>query len=44
MHDACMIYLQGGLVKAGLDVAQIWLDGEETLVNAIDREGIYICT
>ena len=39
MHDACMIYLQGGLVKAGLDVAQIWLDGEETLVNGIDWEG-----
>lgn len=30
---------QGGLVKAGLDVAQIWLDGDETLVNAVDREG-----
>ncbi|XP_068638437.1 carboxyl-terminal-processing peptidase 3, chloroplastic [Aristolochia californica] len=29
----------GGLVKAGLDVAQIWLDGDETLVNAIDRSG-----
>ncbi|XP_073154477.1 carboxyl-terminal-processing peptidase 3, chloroplastic isoform X2 [Henckelia pumila] len=29
----------GGLVKAGLDVAQIWLDGTETLVNTIDREG-----
>ncbi|XVF56088.1 hypothetical protein PTKIN_Ptkin06aG0088800 [Pterospermum kingtungense] len=29
----------GGLVKAGLDVAQIWLDGNETLVNTIDREG-----
>ncbi|XP_052290446.1 carboxyl-terminal-processing peptidase 3, chloroplastic isoform X2 [Citrus sinensis] len=29
----------GGLVKAGLDVAQIWLDGDETLVNAVDREG-----
>ncbi|KAK9289565.1 hypothetical protein L1049_007721 [Liquidambar formosana] len=29
----------GGLVKAGLDVAQIWLDGDETLVNTIDREG-----
>ncbi|BBH07377.1 Ankyrin repeat family protein [Prunus dulcis] len=28
-----------GLVKAGLDVAQIWLDGDETLVNTIDREG-----
>ncbi|URE09438.1 TSPc, partial [Musa troglodytarum] len=23
----------GGLVKAGLDVAQMWLDGDETLVN-----------
>lgn len=30
---------QGGLVKAGLDVAQIWLDGNETLVNTIDRDG-----
>ncbi|PIA53481.1 hypothetical protein AQUCO_00900223v1 [Aquilegia coerulea] len=29
----------GGLVTAGLDVAQIWLDGDETLVNTIDREG-----
>ncbi|GMH08183.1 hypothetical protein Nepgr_010023 [Nepenthes gracilis] len=29
----------GGLVKAGLDIAQIWLDGEETLVNTIDRNG-----
>ncbi|PKA60350.1 C-terminal processing peptidase, chloroplastic [Apostasia shenzhenica] len=29
----------GGLVKAGLDIAQIWLDGDETLVNTIDREG-----
>lgn len=29
----------GGLVKAGLDVAQIWLDGDEILVNTIDREG-----
>ncbi|WOL13975.1 hypothetical protein Cni_G22755 [Canna indica] len=29
----------GGLVKAGLDVAQIWLDGNETLVNTVDREG-----
>ncbi|CAM8976258.1 unnamed protein product [Rhodiola kirilowii] len=29
----------GGLVKAGLDVAQIWLDGDETLVNTIDRDG-----
>ncbi|CAK7342490.1 unnamed protein product [Dovyalis caffra] len=28
-----------GLVKAGLDVAQIWLDGDETLVNTIDRNG-----
>lgn len=33
------IFLQGGLVKAGLDVAQIWLDGDETLVNTIDRDG-----
>lgn len=31
--------IQGGLVKAGLDVAQIWLDGDETLVNTIDRDG-----
>ncbi|KAM0942963.1 putative processing peptidase [Dioscorea sansibarensis] len=29
----------GGLVKAGLEVARIWLDGNETLVNTIDREG-----
>ncbi|KAJ0965137.1 hypothetical protein J5N97_026275 [Dioscorea zingiberensis] len=29
----------GGLLKAGLDVARIWLDGNETLVNTIDREG-----
>ncbi|XP_073223812.1 carboxyl-terminal-processing peptidase 3, chloroplastic isoform X2 [Cicer arietinum] len=29
----------GGLVKVGLDVAQMWLDGDETLVNTIDREG-----
>ncbi|KAK4365177.1 hypothetical protein RND71_016535 [Anisodus tanguticus] len=29
----------GGLVMAGLDVAQIWLDGDETLVNTIDRDG-----
>lgn len=33
------VSLQGGLVKAGLDVAQIWLDGDETLVNTIDRDG-----
>lgn len=31
--------LQGGLVKAGLDIAQLWLDGNETLVNTIDRDG-----
>ncbi|KAM7263912.1 hypothetical protein ACFE04_001595 [Oxalis oulophora] len=29
----------GGLVTVGLDVAQIWLDGDETLVNTIDRDG-----
>lgn len=29
----------GGLVKAGLDIAQIWLDGEETLVYTTDRDG-----
>ncbi|KAK7278879.1 hypothetical protein RJT34_23918 [Clitoria ternatea] len=29
----------GGLVKAGLDVAQMWLDGDETLVNTVDRDG-----
>lgn len=29
----------GGLVAAGLDVAQIWLDGDETLVHTIDRDG-----
>uniref|UniRef100_A0A0A9CYX6 C-terminal processing peptidase n=1 Tax=Arundo donax TaxID=35708 RepID=A0A0A9CYX6_ARUDO len=28
----------GGLVKAGLDVAQIWLDGDETLVNTVDQD------
>ncbi|XWS43178.1 hypothetical protein CRYUN_Cryun16bG0080500 [Craigia yunnanensis] len=32
-------FSQGGLVKAGLDVAQIWLDGNETLVNTVDRDG-----
>lgn len=32
--------IQGGLVKAGLDVAQLWLDGDETLVYTIDREGV----
>lgn len=26
-------------MKAGLDAAQIWLDGDETLVNTIDRDG-----
>ncbi|CAB41187.1 carboxyl terminal protease-like protein [Arabidopsis thaliana] len=31
---------QGGLVRAGLDVAQLWLDGDETLVYTIDREGV----
>lgn len=31
--------MKGGLVKAGLDVAQIWLDGDETLVNTVDRDG-----
>lgn len=31
--------MQGGLVTAGLDVAQIWLDGDETLVNTVDRDG-----
>lgn len=35
----CVILLQGGLVTAGLDVAQMWLDGDETLVNTIDRDG-----
>ncbi|XP_054814323.1 carboxyl-terminal-processing peptidase 3, chloroplastic isoform X2 [Prosopis cineraria] len=29
----------GGLVNVGLDVAQMWLDGDETLVNTIDRNG-----
>ncbi|KAJ4978342.1 hypothetical protein NE237_009122 [Protea cynaroides] len=29
----------GGLVKAGLDVAQMWLDGDEILVNTVDRDG-----
>ncbi|XP_055801089.1 carboxyl-terminal-processing peptidase 3, chloroplastic isoform X1 [Solanum dulcamara] len=27
------------LVTAGLDVAQLWLDGDETLVNTVDRDG-----
>jgi carboxyl-terminal processing protease len=26
-------------VKSGLDVAQMWLDGDETLVNTVDRNG-----
>ena len=26
-------------MKAGLDVAQMWLDGDEILVNTIDRDG-----
>jgi len=30
---------QGGLVKAGLDVAQMWLEGTNTLVNTVDRFG-----
>lgn len=34
-----VVDVQGGLVKAGLDVAQMWLDGNETLVNTIDRNG-----
>ena len=34
-----LVDFQGGLVTAGLDVAQIWLDGDETLVNTIDRDG-----
>ncbi|KAI4387121.1 hypothetical protein MLD38_004976 [Melastoma candidum] len=29
----------GGLVKAGLDVARMWLDGDGTLVNTVDRDG-----
>ncbi|BFI30960.1 carboxyl-terminal processing protease [Marchantia polymorpha subsp. ruderalis] len=29
----------GGLVKAGLDVAQMWLNGDDILVNTIDRDG-----
>lgn len=29
----------GGLVKAGLDIAEMWLDGDDVLVNTIDREG-----
>eukprot|EP00271_Cylindrocystis_brebissonii_P010945 TRINITY_DN27489_c0_g1_i1.p1 TRINITY_DN27489_c0_g1~~TRINITY_DN27489_c0_g1_i1.p1 ORF type:complete len:652 (+),score=127.25 TRINITY_DN27489_c0_g1_i1:137-2092(+) len=29
----------GGLVWAGLEVANMWLDGEETLVNTVDRSG-----
>ncbi|RDX94965.1 Carboxyl-terminal-processing peptidase 3, chloroplastic, partial [Mucuna pruriens] len=33
------LWNKGGLVKAGLDVAQMWLDGDETLVNTIDRNG-----
>lgn len=43
-QDVCSYILDlrnnpGGLVKVGLDVAQIWLDGDETLVNTIDRDG-----
>ncbi|XP_024540786.1 carboxyl-terminal-processing peptidase 3, chloroplastic [Selaginella moellendorffii] len=30
----------GGLVRAGLDVAEMWLDGNETLVNTVDRRGV----
>lgn len=26
-------------MKVGLDVAKIWLDGNETLVNTVDRDG-----
>jgi len=26
-------------VKAGLEVAEMWLDGDETLVNTVDRNG-----
>lgn len=37
--DSVAVEVQGGLVKAGLDVAQMWLDGNETLVNTIDRNG-----
>jgi hypothetical protein len=33
------VFMKGGLVKAGLDVAQIWLDGDGTLVNTVDRDG-----
>ncbi|XP_066376180.1 carboxyl-terminal-processing peptidase 3, chloroplastic-like isoform X2 [Miscanthus floridulus] len=39
MENAVKRMEDGGLVKAGLDVAQIWLDGDETLVNTIDRDG-----
>ncbi|KNA04809.1 hypothetical protein SOVF_196290 [Spinacia oleracea] len=28
----------GGLVTAGLDIAQLWLDGEETLVYTTDKD------
>lgn len=31
-------FLQGGLVTAGLDIAQLWLDGEETLVYTTDKD------
>lgn len=39
LSHSLSVCVQGGLVKAGLDVAQIWLDGTETLVNTIDRDG-----
>lgn len=39
LYYSCNLCLQGGLVTAGLDVAQMWLDGDETLVNTVDREG-----
>eukprot|EP00245_Coleochaete_scutata_P002849 TRINITY_DN14010_c0_g1_i1.p1 TRINITY_DN14010_c0_g1~~TRINITY_DN14010_c0_g1_i1.p1 ORF type:complete len:563 (-),score=78.86 TRINITY_DN14010_c0_g1_i1:701-2389(-) len=29
----------GGLVKAGLDIADMWLDGQPTLVTTMDRSG-----
>ncbi|KAL3034044.1 hypothetical protein AAZX31_02G169800 [Glycine max] len=34
-----VILLHGGLVKVGLDVTQMWLYGNKTLVNTIDKDG-----
>lgn len=34
-----VVDVQGGLVKVGFDVVQMWLDGNEILVNIIDWNG-----